>query len=142
MDENPRQLTEKRKNKISWHLNDLLNRDISVAYDCTEWLQPKQRDIDRKARPKRHAARYIAACMVVAGAENPAFAKEVLDRTEGKVAQEVIAYNGNELVKQLEAGRERLLNARQPLQVVGSDAEGEIVTNSTALSVLESKTSK
>jgi len=141
MDEKPRHLSDKRKNKISWHLSDLLNRDIRVAYDCTEWLQPNQRDIDRNARPKRHAARYIAACMVVAGAENPAFAKEVLDRTEGKVADKLITVDMNDMVRQLEAARQRVLN-RDPQHLVVDGETVDQTPEQTALTVLESKTSK
>src|SRR5262245_9262195 len=72
--------------RISDQLRDLCSHDISVAYDCAQWLSPKQRDIDRRVRPKRLTTRYLAACMIVKASENPAFAKEVLDRTEGKVA--------------------------------------------------------
>lgn len=68
---------------------DLGRRDVMVAYDCKQWLEPTQREIDRKSRPKRIANRYIAACMIVEAAKNPAFAKELLDRTEGKVPDRV-----------------------------------------------------
>lgn len=104
---------------ISSHLKDLGKRDITVAYDCIEWLTPKQREIDRKSRPKRIANRYIAACMIVAAAENPSFCKEVLDRTEGKVADKLITVDYNDLVKQLEAARQRVLANQHPQRISG-----------------------
>ena len=124
-DENRRHLTDKRKSAISWHIKDLLRRDINVAYDCTLWLQPKQRDIDRKARPKRLAARYLAACWLVEADKNPAMATHILDRTEGKVADRLELVDLNKLVEQLEASRQRVISATsEPLPVV---VEGEIV---------------
>ena len=111
-----RQPKESTKNKITWHLNDLLARDINVAYDCTVWLQPNQRDINRKQRPKRHAARFIAASMIVQAVENPAFAREVLDRSEGKVAEVLISGSFDDLIKSLEAGRARLLQPQAAIE--------------------------
>jgi len=110
---------------ISGHLLDLGKRDIMVAYDCVQWLAPTQREIDRRARPKRLANRYIAACMIVGAAENPAFCRELLDRTEGKVAEILLTGNLGELVQALEAGRQRLIEAKQPQDVV---VEGEVVS--------------
>ena len=52
--------------------------------------------------------------MIIAAGENPAFAREVLDRTEGKVAQELIQIDGNRLIEQLEAARQRVLQAKTP----------------------------
>ena len=52
--------------------------------------------------------------MIIAAGENPAFAREVLDRQEGKVAQEIIAIDGNRLIEQLEAARQRVLQAKTP----------------------------
>jgi hypothetical protein len=50
--------------------------------------------------------------------------REVLDRTEGKVADVLITGNIGELVKALEAGKEGLVAARQPQPAI----EGEVIT--------------
>ena len=47
-----------------------------------------------------------------------------MDRTEGKVADVLITGNMGELVKALEAGKERLLAARQLQPAI----EGEVIT--------------
>ena len=119
-----RQANEYKRNSISYHLADLLRRDINVAYDVVQWLQPHQREIDRRSRPKRIASRYIAASIIVSAADNPAFARELLDRSEGKVPDVLVSGSFDDLVRALESGRERLLAARQPQQAI----EGEIVT--------------
>jgi hypothetical protein len=119
-----RQSSEYKRNSITYHLADLLRRDINVAYDVVQWLEPHQREIDRRSRPKRIASRYVAASIIVSAAENPAFARELLDRTEGKVADVVVSGSFNDLVRTLEAGRARLLAARQPQQVI----EGHVIT--------------
>jgi hypothetical protein len=130
-----RQSTPKSRNKISWHFNDLLGRDIAVAIDCAEWLKPNQRDIDRRARPKRLSARYLAACMVIESTKNPAFAKEIMDRTEGKVADRLIS----DVTKTVNI---RIELAGEPQHLVDAHVDGEVVTDSNALTVVESKTSK
>ena len=47
-----------------------------------------------------------------------------MDRCEGRVANIILTGDMGELVKALESGRERLLQARQPQQAI----EGEVVT--------------
>lgn len=132
------------KKRISWHLTDLLGRDVSVCEDVVKWLTPTPSELNDRRINKRLMARFAAAKMILAAVEegNSGLFTHILERTEGKVAQEVITYNGNELVKQLEAGRERLLQSRAPQQLVVDNIEGEVVTGSTALTALDSKTSK
>ena len=110
---------------ISGHLKDLLRRDIQVTLDIIEWLSPSQREIDRRSRSRRLNSRFIAACMIAEAPKNPAVLRELLDRTEGKVADIVLTGNLGEIIKALEAGRQRLIEAKTPQDVV---VEGEIVT--------------
>ena len=116
-----RQLSERRKNAITWHFKDLLNRDIEVAMDCVEWLKPKQREIDRRSRPKRITARYLAACMVLEATTNAAYAKEILDRTEGKVADKLE-------VNQKKTVNVRIELAHTPLTALHEVIPGQLVT--------------
>ena len=46
----------------------------------------------------------------------PVAAREIMDRTEGKVANILVTGNMGELVRALESGRERLLAARQQIE--------------------------
>jgi len=63
--------------------------------------------------------------MIAEAPKNPAVLRELLDRTEGKVADIVLTGNLGEIIKALEAGRQRLIEAKTPQDVV---VEGEIVT--------------
>lgn len=75
------------KKRISYHLADLLGRDVSVVADILEWLKPSARDLARRAYPKRLLARYMAAQVIdAAGKGNATMLGHCLDRTEGKVA--------------------------------------------------------
>jgi hypothetical protein len=132
------------KKRISWHLTDLLGRDVTVCNDVVSWLKPTPSELKDRRINKRLMARYAAAKMILAAVEdgNSGLFTHILDRTEGKVADKLITVDLNDMVRQLEAGRERLLQARQPQQLVVGNIEGEIVTDSTALTALDSKTSK
>lgn len=75
------------RKRISYHLADLLGRDVSVVADILEWLKPSTRDLARRAYPKRLLARYMAAQVIdAAGKGNATMLGHCLDRTEGKVA--------------------------------------------------------
>jgi len=111
---------------ISGHLSNLLRQDLSVTLDVIEWLAPTQREIARRSRPRRLANRFVAAQMLMKAFQGDVAAcREVMDRTEGKVADIVLTGNLGEIIKALEAGRQRLIEAKTPQDVV---VEGEIVS--------------
>lgn len=114
-----------QRKKISWHLSDLLGRDVRVLNDIVEWCKPAPGDIERRAYPKRLAARYCAAKMILAAVEegNSGLFTHILDRTEGKVADVSIQVDGNKIIEALEAGRQRVLAAYNQDTV-----DGQIVT--------------
>jgi len=126
-------------------MKDLLKRDPQTVAEIAKWLEihaDKPRDRSRKVSSRRMMARLIAARQLLKAAEGDTQTSEsVMNRTEGKVADIQVRVDGNEFIAQLEAARQRVLN-REPQQLVGASVEGEIVTDSTALTVLESKTSK
>jgi hypothetical protein len=117
----------RERHTISWHLKDLGKRDVDKVIEVANWLEKqvnKPRDIQRRVVPKRLLFRHIAAqmCMKACAGDVNA-AREIMDRTEGKVADIVITGNMDDLVKSLEAGRSRLLSARQPQLAI----EGEVI---------------
>ena len=118
-----------QRRKVSWHLHDLMKRDIQVVMDVHNWLKDnavKNRDLADRHVNKRLLARKIAAEMCVRAAEGDIQAcREVMDRTEGKVADIVLTGNLGEIIKALEAGRQRLIEAKTPQDVV---VDGVIVT--------------
>ena len=123
-------MKDKTRNQISWHLKDLLRKDVRVSLDCIHWLEPSQRDTDRRAMPKRLMARYHAAMLLVNAPKhggNAGLQSLILDRTEGKVADKLITLDLNAMVRQLEAARQRVIDgAKQdllPQQVVVADYE-------------------
>lgn len=81
------------KKRISWHLTDLLGRDINVCDDVIKWLAPTPSEVDQRKVNKRLMARYAAAKMIKAAVEegNSGLFTHILDRTEGKVADRLIA---------------------------------------------------
>jgi len=80
-----------KRYKISWHLHDLMKRDIQVVADVHKWLQDnaeKKRDVANRTVSRRLLARKIAAEMCLKAASGDVQAcKEIMDRTEGKVAE-------------------------------------------------------
>jgi len=80
------------RHKVSYHMKDLLKRDVIAVKEVASYLDEKlntKRNADRRVRPKRMMARLIAANMVLNAAENVQVAKELMDRTEGKVADKL-----------------------------------------------------
>ena len=114
---------------ISGHLKDLGRRDVQVVIDVAKWLESTtndQRDINRRATSKRLGFRLVAANLLIKAFQGDVAAcREVMDRTEGKVADIVLTGNLGEIIKALEAGRQRLIEAKTPQDVV---VEGEVVT--------------
>ena len=118
------------KHKVSTHLRELLKSDVNHVEDICNWLQKnavKQRDIDRRTVSKRHLARMIAAQIALKAARDGDIqaAREVMDRTEGKVADKLITVDYNDLVRQLEAARARVLNRgeQHPQRVLESHSD-------------------
>lgn len=116
------------KHKVSTHLRELLRLDVNSLVDTCAWLEKNaltNRDQANRRANKRLVARLMAARIAMKACEGdiPA-AKEVMDRTEGKVVDVVMAVDGNRLIEQLEAGRQRVLAGYQPQQMV---VEGETV---------------
>lgn len=118
------------KKRISWHLTDLLGKDVSVSKDVAEWLTFSPSDISQRRVNKRLMARYAAAKMILAAVEegNSGLFTHILDRTEGKVAQELITLDGNRLIEQLEAGRQRVLAAYNQDTVDGEVVSAQLDT--------------
>lgn len=135
----------KERHKVSWHVQDLGKLDVSRVLEVAKWLKNnavKPRDIARRTVSKRLFNRHIAAKLALKAAEGDVSAiREWMDRSEGKVADKLITVDLNEAIRQLEAGRQRVLAHRQPQDVVVDGSTIESETDSTALTVLESKTS-
>mgnify|MGYP006957738434 FL=1 len=127
------------RNSVSYHLKDLLKRDPKTIQEVCTWLETHaetKRDHANRRGSKRMMARLIAARQLLkaAGASaDTAAAKEIMDRTEGKVAQELIQIDGNRLIEQLEAARQRVLQAKQPAQAPQNAIEGQVVTPTSDL---------
>lgn len=119
---------------ISGHIKDLGRKDIARVIEIASWLESTtndQRDIDRRATSKRLSFRLIAAQMLIRAAQGDIqAAREVMDRTEGKVADVVITGNMSDMVKALEAGRSRLLQLRAEPAV-----EGTVISDPTDSSI-------
>jgi len=129
---------------VSYHTKDLLKRDPLAVREICNWLETHaetKRDRANRRGSRRMMARLLAAKHILRALEETAAYKEVLERTEGKVADKLITVDLNDMVRQLEAARQRVLN-RDPQHMVVDGTTSEIVTDSTALTVLESKTSK
>ena len=80
--------------------------------------------------------------MVVEASKNPSFLREVLDRTEGKVAERIEHLDLNKMVEQLEAARRRVLTGSGPQDVV---VEGHVIEHKQlqpAVTSIDSDTSK
>ena len=79
---------------VSYHLKDLLKRDPQTILDVAKWLETHaetNRDRAQRRGSRRMMARLIAAKQLIAATVETQAAKEVMDRTEGKVADRLIA---------------------------------------------------
>ena len=57
-------------------------------------------------------ARHLACCAIIEASKgNNSFFKDILDRTEGKVADILVNIDGNDFMRQIEQARSRVLNA-------------------------------
>ncbi len=137
------------KHKVSSHLRDLLKSDVRSVQDICNWLETnavKKRDIQRRTVSKRLLARMIAAQIALKAARDGDInaAREIMDRTEGKVESKVLlgVVDLNEAIRQLEAGRQRVLAHRAPQDVVVDGSTIEDATTETSLTVVDSDTSK
>jgi len=124
-------ITEKSRYKISFHLNNLLGKDIATVRDIHSWLGQrlnKPRDLANKLNPKRLVARHLAAEMIILAQKGNIYAfKEIMDRTEGKVADHIVMDMSGEVVHRMEAARQRVLATKTQEQIV----EGEITDTKT-----------
>lgn len=82
------------KNQISWHLKDLIKRDLSVATETAAFLAPRVNipsEVSQGKSSKLLMARYLAANMILQTVKsgNPASYALLMDRTEGKLAEKV-----------------------------------------------------
>lgn len=102
------------KKRLSWHLADLLGRDVSVCHDVVKWLAVTPSEVAQRKVNKRLMARYAAAKMILAAVEdgNSGLFTHILDRTEGKVVERIEHLDINRMVDQLEAARSRVLQSR------------------------------
>lgn len=127
----PRSQADKR---FTYHLKRLATKKVCVIREAYEACKPTKRDIARGCVGSTLVYnQYLAAkfLLEMADAESIETAKLglYLDRTEGKVAQELITLDGNKLIEQLEAARQRVLNPAynpptQSLQAI----DGEVVS--------------
>lgn len=130
---------------VSYHTKDLLKRDPLKVQEVANWLETHaetNRDRAQRRGSRRMMARLIAAKQLLRALDETAAAREVMDRTEGKVADVHIQVDGNQLIEALEAGRERLLQARNANI---STVDGEVVSRqlmSPEISPVDSDTSK
>ena len=109
---------------ITDHIKELLDLDYVELKRIHAYLEDKGEE-----RLGRITVGRLVACRIIAQAVagQSELTKELLNRIEGKVPDKLITIDGNELVKALEAGRERLLKGRQQPAI-----EGEVVKGSEA----------
>lgn len=88
------QETVKTRFSVSYHMKDLLRKDVETVTEICKWLEKnavKKRDIARRSVNKRLMARLIAARAIMNAAQGETQAVEqVMNRTEGKVADRVV----------------------------------------------------
>ena len=117
-----------KKSSISKHSRQLLGYSIHRVKEIADVLeahQPTEREIRNRNTGSEIAARYLAArAILMAGEGNASFMQQLWDREDGKVADVLLSVDGNRLIEQLEAGRQRVLASYQPQQMV---VEGETV---------------
>jgi hypothetical protein len=124
-----------RRGKISWHIKDLLTRDVHAVQQVADWLEAKVTDGkgNKKPRLRSHRtgsklmARYIAAKTLLAVAEsgNAAFLGHVLERTEGKVPN-APTDQGPQVLVQFNFG------LQQPREIGAGSASSVIMYSPTA----------
>jgi hypothetical protein len=121
---------------VSYHLKDLLKRDAQTVREIANWLEvnaEKPRDRSRKVSSRRMMARLIAAKQLLAATEDTVAAREVMDRTEGRVANVLVTGSFDDLVQALELGRQRLLASRPQPVIEGQVIEPQLVAVSDAV---------
>jgi hypothetical protein len=100
----------KHGEKISDHLKDLLSMDAARVREIAEYLG------ERKGLGKICAARLVAASMILGATNKSEFAREILDRTEGRVVEnlQVEARRVEYIVMMPESSEARDLTDRKP----------------------------
>lgn len=130
------------KHRVTTHLRDLMKLDVSTLVEVSKWLEKNaqtKRDKANRRANKRLVARMIAARMALKACEGDIQAtKELMDRTEGKVADRVEHLDVNRMVEQLEAARQRALNATLPLRIAEGAIEGQVLDSDSHLTHSES----
>lgn len=110
------QETVKTRYSVSYHMKDLLRKDVETVTEICKWLEQnavKPRDVARRTVSKRLMARLIAARAILKAAEGETQAVEqIMNRTEGKVVDRVEHLDVNRMIDQLEAARSRVLQSR------------------------------
>lgn len=109
--------------------------DVNSMIDTCNWLEKHavtNRDQQRRVTSKRMVARLIAARLALKACEGDiAASREIMDRTEGKVMQEIMNTDGNRLIEQLEAARQRVLAHDNRITVSQQVIEGTVVSDHT-----------
>lgn len=115
------------KKKISWHLTDLLGRDVNVCHDVVTWLKAAPSELNQRKVNKRLMARYAAAKMILAAVEegNSGLFTHILDRTEGKVADRLEVSERRSLTLHVDLGLGAYNQGTLPPQAVEYKAIAE-----------------
>lgn len=125
--------TLKTRYSVSFHLKDLLRRDVQTVAEIAKWLESRaetNRDRANRTGSKRMMARLIAAQTLLKAASGDTQATEsLMNRTEGKVADKIISLDGNRLIEQLEAARQRVLSHDNRITVSQQVIEGQVVSD-------------
>jgi hypothetical protein len=135
-----------KKSSISKHSRQLLGYSIHRVKEIADVLeahQPTEREIRNRNTGSEIAARYLAArAILMAGEGNASFMQQLWDREDGKVADVLLSVDGNKLIDQLEAGRQRVLASYQPQQLVVEGETVDVDKTTVASSPIDTDTSK
>ena len=74
-----------RRSTFTHHVRDLMGRNMAVIIDICEYVAKK----DKRQLSKIMVARWLAAQTILRAPEQPSFLKEINERNEGKVPDQV-----------------------------------------------------
>lgn len=120
--------------KVSYHIKDLLKKDVNKFQEIAAWLSRtavKKRDRDRGTTSKLLVTRYLAALAIEQAMHNPMAMKELMDRTEGKVADKLEVVNSGEIILKLEQARARVIGGHNAGTVLLQQADNSDVIEGT-----------
>ena len=112
--------------------------DYGHFQEISAWLKhttSKKRDVSRGTRSKLLVTRCLAAQAIEQAMKYPVGMKELMDRTEGKVADHIVMDVSGEIVHRMEAARQRVLATKTQEQIPQDVVvEGEYASSKTPVS--------